>query len=132
MAIAISRHEEARAALGFVRSDQYPQFEVSAGANRGNSIPGTSVITPISNNFVLAGNLSYELDLWGKLRRSTEAARAELLATVDAGNSIMITLIADVASAYQIGRASCRERADSSLVAGTLKTQRHITTAVAG
>ncbi len=100
MAIAISRIEEARAALGFVRSDQYPQFGVSGGANRGNSIPGTAFITPISNNFVLAGNLSYELDLWGKLRRSTESAQAELLATVDAGNSVMITLIADVASAY--------------------------------
>jgi len=100
LAIAISRIEEARAALGFVRSDQYPQFEVSAGANRGNSIAGTALILPISNNFVLAGNLSFELDLWGKLRRSTEAARAELLATVDAGNSVMITLIADVASAY--------------------------------
>jgi len=100
MAIAISRIEEARAALGFVRSDQYPQFEVSAGANRGNTIPGTGVTLPISNSFVLAGNLSFELDLWGKLRRSTEAAQAELLATVDAGNSVMITLIADVASAY--------------------------------
>jgi len=100
MAIAISRIEEARAQLGFVRSDQYPQFGVSAGANRGNSIPGTAVILPVSNNFVLAGNLSYELDLWGKLRRSTESARAELLATVDAGNSVMITLIADVASTY--------------------------------
>jgi len=100
MLIAVSRIEEARAALGFVRSDQYPQFEVSAGATRGNSIPGTAVIMPISNNFVLAGNLSFELDLWGKLRRSTEAAQAELLATVDAGNSVMITLIADVASAY--------------------------------
>ena len=64
MAIAVSRIEEARAALGFVRSDQYPQFEVAAGASRGNSIPGTSVITPISNNFLMAGNLSYELDLW--------------------------------------------------------------------
>lgn len=100
LAVAIARIEEARAALGFVRSDQYPQFDVSAGANRGNAIPGTSFITPVNNNFVLAGNLSFELDLWGKLRRSTEAAQAELLATVDAGNSVRITLIADVASAY--------------------------------
>jgi len=100
MAIAVSRIEEARATLGFVRSDQYPKFDVSAGANRGNSVPGTSVIAPVSNSFVLAGDLSFELDLWGKLRRSTEAAQAELLATVDAGNSVMITLIADVASAY--------------------------------
>lgn len=100
MAIAVSRIEEARAALGFVRSDQYPQFEVGAGANRGNSVPGTSLITGVSNNFVLAGNLSFEVDLWGKLRRSTEAAQAELLATVEAANSVRITLIADVASAY--------------------------------
>jgi len=75
-------------------------FEDEQLAARGNSIPGTAIIAPISNNFVLAGNLSFELDLWGKLRRSTEAAQAELLATVDAGNSVMITLIADVASSY--------------------------------
>jgi multidrug efflux system outer membrane protein len=100
MAIAVSRIEEARAALGFVRSDQYPQFEAAAGASRGNSVPGTSLITGTSNTFILAGDLSFELDLWGKLRRSTEAARAELLATVEASNSIMITLIADVASVY--------------------------------
>jgi len=100
MAIAVSRIEEARAALGFVRSDQYPQFDVTAGANRGNSLPGTSFITGTGNTFVLAGNLSFELDLWGKLRRSTEAAQAELLATVEASNSVKITLISDVASAY--------------------------------
>lgn len=100
MAIAVSRIEEARATLGFVRSDQYPQFEVAAGANRGNSVPGTSLITGASNSFVLAGNLSFELDLWGKLRRSTEASKAELLATVEASSSVQITLIADVASAY--------------------------------
>jgi len=100
MAIAVSRIEEARAALGFVRSDQYPQFEVAAGAGRANAVPGTSIITGASNSFVLAGNLSFEVDLWGKLRRSTEAARAELLATVEASNSVQITLIADVASAY--------------------------------
>jgi len=100
MAIAVSRIEEARAALGFVRADQYPQFGISAGASRGNSIPGTAVVGSIDNSFVLAGNLSYELDLWGKLRRSTESARAELLATVEASNSVRITLIADVASAY--------------------------------
>ena len=99
MAIAISRIEEARAALGFVRSDQYPQFEITGGADRGSSAIG-GLQLPVRNNFVLAGNLSFELDLWGKLRRSTESAQADLLATVDASNSVMITLIADVASAY--------------------------------
>jgi multidrug efflux system outer membrane protein len=100
MAIAISRIEEARAALGFVRSDQYPQFEIVGGAERGSGLAIGGVQLPVRNNFVLAGNLSFELDLWGKLRRSTESAQADLLATIDASNSVMITLIADVASAY--------------------------------
>ena len=115
MAIAISRIEEARAALGFVRSDQYPQFEVAAGANRGVTATSNALSLPTSNAFVLSGNLSYELDLWGKLRRSTEAAEAELLATIDSGNSVRITLISDVASAYLLlldldSRVSIAER----------------------
>lgn len=100
VAIAMARIEEARAALGFVRADQLPNLDGAAGANRGNFIPGTGLPGSINESFVLAGNLSFELDLWGKLRRSTEAARAELLATVEARNVVTITLIADVASVY--------------------------------
>lgn len=115
MAIAISRIEEARAALGFVKSDQYPQFDISAGAIRGKTATGNALSLPTSNSFVLSGDLSYELDLWGKLRRSTEASQAELLATIDAGNSVRITLIADVASTYLLlldldARVSIAER----------------------
>jgi multidrug efflux system outer membrane protein len=100
VAIAMARIEEARAALGFVRADQFPNLDGTAGASRGNLIPGAGLPGSINETFVLAGNLSFELDLWGKLRRSTEAARAELLATVEARNVVTITLIADVASVY--------------------------------
>jgi multidrug efflux system outer membrane protein len=100
LAIAMARIEEARASLGFVRSDQFPSLDGKAGANRGNIIPGAAVPGDIGETFVLAADLSFEIDLWGKLRRSTEAARAELLATVDARNVVTITLIADVASIY--------------------------------
>jgi len=100
VAIAMARIEEARAALGFVRADQFPNLDGTAGASRGNLIPGAGLPGSINETFVLAGNLSFELDLWGKLRRSTEAARAELLATVEARNVVTITLIADVASIY--------------------------------
>jgi len=99
LAIAIARIEEARAALGFVRADQFPNLDGGAGAGR-NVIPGVGVPGDISDNYILAASLSFELDLWGKLRRSTEAARAELLATVEARNVVTITLIADVASVY--------------------------------
>ena len=100
VAIAMARIEEARAALGFVRADQFPNLDGTAGASRGNLIPGAGLPGSINETFVLAGNLSFELDLWGKLRRSTEAARAELLATVEARNVVTITLISDVASVY--------------------------------
>jgi multidrug efflux system outer membrane protein len=100
LAIALARIEEARAVLGFTRADIYPQLDGQADASRGNTIPGVGVPGDISENFVLAANLSYEIDLWGKLRRANEAARAELLATVEARNAVTITLIADVASIY--------------------------------
>jgi multidrug efflux system outer membrane protein len=100
VAIAMARIEEARATLGFVRADQFPNLDGIAGASRGNLIPGAGLPGSINETFVLAGTLSFEVDLWGKLRRSTEAARAELLATVEARNVVTITLIADVASVY--------------------------------
>jgi multidrug efflux system outer membrane protein len=100
LAIAMARIEEARAALGFVRADQFPNLDGQAGASRGNTLPGAPAPGAIGESFVLAANLSFELDLWGKLRRSTEAARAELLATVEARNVVTITLVADVASLY--------------------------------
>ena len=100
VAIAMARIEESRATLGFVRADQFPNLDGAAGATRGNTIPGVGLPGSINETFVLAGNLSFELDLWGKLRRSTEAARAELLATVEARNVVTITLISDVASVY--------------------------------
>lgn len=99
LAIAIARIEEARAALGFVRADQFPNLNGAAGAARGNTILGAG---NINDSYVLAANLSFEIDLWGKLRRSTESARAELLATVEARNVVTITLIADVASFYML------------------------------
>jgi multidrug efflux system outer membrane protein len=100
LAIAMSRIEEARASLGFVRADQFPNLDGQAGAARGNTILGSNTPGSINESFVLAANLSFEVDLWGKLRRSTESARAELLATVEARNVVTITLISDVASFY--------------------------------
>jgi multidrug efflux system outer membrane protein len=97
LAIAVSRIEEARARYGFVRADQFPVVGAQAGASRGNTaFPGSGTM----DNFVVAGDLSYEVGLFGKLRRSTESARASLLATEEARRAVMITLIADVANTY--------------------------------
>ena len=100
LAIAVSRIEEARARYGFVRADQFPSIDAQVGASRGNVfIPGVTG-AGISDNFIVAGGLSYEVDLFGKLRRSTEAARASLLATEEARRAVMIALVADVANVY--------------------------------
>ena len=106
LAIAVARIEEARAQYGFVRADLYPRVDAQFGASRGDSIgqliPGANI--GITENYVLAGSVAWEVDLFGKLRRSTEAARAELLATEEARRAVMITLIADVASGYLLLR----------------------------
>jgi len=100
LAIATARLEETRARLGITRADQFPRLDVAAGANRGDTGDLVSPGSGVQNNFVLGLDASFELDLFGKLRRSTEAARAELLASEETRRSVLITLIADVAGTY--------------------------------
>ncbi len=99
VAVAAARVEEARARFGFVRADQLPRVDIGAAANRGDA--GATVPDPgIVDQYRLAGDLSFEVDIWGRLRRSTEAARAELLATEEARRTVIVTLVADLAAAY--------------------------------
>jgi multidrug efflux system outer membrane protein len=86
----------------------------------GQFLPGAG----IQNNYILAAELSFEVDLFGKLRRSTEAARAEFLASEDARTTVLISLIADVAGTYFLLR-DLDERKEIS--ARTLKTRRKST-----
>jgi multidrug efflux system outer membrane protein len=100
LAIAVSRIEEARARYGFTRADILPKANAGAGVARGNpfgvAIPGANTIDVYS----ISAQASWEIDIFGKLRRSNEAARADLLATEEARRAVTIALIADVASAY--------------------------------
>lgn len=100
--IAAARVDQARAALGATRLQQLPKLSVSAGAQRARTsqfelLPGTP---PITNIFELQGNLSYEVDFWGKYRRASEAARAQLLQSDFARQDVIGALVAGVASAY--------------------------------
>jgi len=100
LAIAAARVEEARARAGFVRGDFYPQIGVNASGQRGNLaetvIPGIG----IQDNYQLTADLAWEIDLFGRIRRSSEAARADLLASEYTRRTVYIALIADVANAY--------------------------------
>jgi outer membrane protein, multidrug efflux system len=100
--IAAARIDQARAALGSTRLQQLPQISATAGATRQRTSqyelpPG---IPALSDSFSLEGSLSYEIDFWGKYRRATEAARAQLLQSAYAKQDVMAGLVAGVATAY--------------------------------
>lgn len=97
--IAASRIEEARAFLGFTRADQYPRLDIEGDAARGN-LAGTARAPFTDNNFYIAPVLSWEIDFWGKFRRATESARAELLASEYGLRTVQISLISEVIGTY--------------------------------
>lgn len=107
LGIAIARIEEFRATLGVTRADQFPTVDITASGGRTdpsqNTIQG-SISDGFNDNYRLSGDVSFELDLFGRLRRSTEAVRGELLAAEETRRSVTISLIANVASTYMLLR----------------------------
>jgi multidrug efflux system outer membrane protein len=97
--VAVSRIEEARAALGFTRADQYPRLDINAGAGTGN-FAGSSRSDDEITNLYIAPTATWEIDFWGKFRRSTEAARAELMATEYGLKTVQLSLVSEVVAAY--------------------------------
>lgn len=98
--IAATRVLQAQAVLGITRADQFPT--ITGGALSSNErLPATRV-TPAFETSPSQVNLSlfWELDFWGKYRRATEAARANLLATEWGQKAVMSSLVSNVASAY--------------------------------
>jgi outer membrane protein, multidrug efflux system len=94
--LATERINQARAQLMVTRSNLFPQVQGS-----GNFAGGKEGNFQTKFNFLnLTADAAFQLDLFGKLRRATEAARAELLATEDARQTVILTLVSDVASDY--------------------------------
>ncbi|MES1256936.1 MAG: efflux transporter outer membrane subunit [Acidobacteriota bacterium] len=104
--IASARVLQARAQLGITRSQQLPAVDVSAQftASRGSSVGSITFIpkgTPLDAAYHTEGfTLGWELDVWGRIRRLTEAARAQYLASEEARRGVVTTLIGDVTSSY--------------------------------
>jgi len=105
---AYTRVEAARANLGITRSNQFPTFGAGGSVeinrlSRDGATPLPEQVLPSQNrNFGTAALqlLSFEIDIWGKLRRSTEAARANLLSAEETRKAVVTTLLSDVATAY--------------------------------
>ena len=107
LGIAVARIEEFRAVLGVTRADQFPTVDLNATggrtSNSENTFPG-NLVDGTQDYYRLSADVFFEVDLFGRLRRSTEAARAQLLATEEARRSITISLVANVASTYMLLR----------------------------
>ena len=100
--IAVARIDQAQAQLGSTRLNFLPQLSVQAGAARAKTseyalVPGAPRINNEAQVQFLA---SYQIDLWGELRRMTEAARANLLQSKFAARAVNVTLVASVANDY--------------------------------
>lgn len=94
--IATERINQARAQVAVTRSSLFPQLQANsnfAGGREGH-------FQTKYNFLILTADVAFQLDFFGKLRRATEAARAELLATQDARQTVILTLVSDVASDY--------------------------------
>jgi len=103
---AVARINAARANLGLARSDQFPQFDATADITSTRSSQngqfgafaqggrGRSV------GSVFLNLLTFELDVWGRLRQQTKAARAEVRASEEDRKAVLTTVVGDVATGY--------------------------------
>ena len=104
--LAVARINAARANLGLARSDQFPQF--AAGADLTTSRTSSNGPTGVfgqsgkSRSFgsVVVSLLTFELDVWGRLRQQTKAARAELRASEEDRKAVQTIVVGEVAAAY--------------------------------
>jgi multidrug efflux system outer membrane protein len=103
MAVAVARVEQARQVAAEARSQYFPAIGyttvISYGHNQFVNSPASN--QPNAQGFLLAiARATWEADLWGRIRRTNEAARAQLLATEEARRGVMLTLTSDVSQAY--------------------------------
>jgi multidrug efflux system outer membrane protein len=100
--IASARVDEFAAILAGTRSQGFPQVGYGVSGNRARAserkIP--AIVDPLSTTWSSVLSASWEIDLWGRIRRETEAARANLLATEEARRGVTLTIISSVIISY--------------------------------
>ena len=124
--IASARVDEFAGRYGFVRSGLFPQVGGSYEARRQRDVAAVVVGAgggEVYNTYTAALNASWEIDLWGRIRRQTEAARAQLLASEDARRGVIMSLVGSAAGGYinlrdldrqlEIARATAKARGES-------------------
>jgi multidrug efflux system outer membrane protein len=123
---AVARRDQAYAVAGVSRADYFPLLSIDPSGSRtrysGNRQvpPGASNAAYTVNSYTLPLDLGYELDLWGRVRRANESARALADASDATYHSILLGVQADVAQNYFVLRALSTEHA---LVVRSIKTR---------
>src|SRR5258708_2194601 len=104
LAVAVSRVEQARQLSAVARAQYFPAVNYSVGASNGkNEFLGSVVPSGVDGTkgaFLALGSAAWEADIWGRIRRLNESARAQYLSTEEARRGVMLTLTSDVAQAY--------------------------------
>jgi multidrug efflux system outer membrane protein len=98
--IAAARVAEAEANTGIVRAERFPAITPQAQVGRGQTSLFSSSAGAIGTIGSVNLGLSWELDLWGRVRRSNEAALAQLLASEEARRGVYLSLVSEVATTY--------------------------------
>ncbi|HYS03590.1 MAG TPA: efflux transporter outer membrane subunit [Candidatus Dormibacteraeota bacterium] len=98
--LAAWRVEEARASAGIVRSGFDPAIQADGGWSRSRQSLGSTLGTAPVNLYDVNLGLTWEIDLWGRIRRLNQAALAEYMATEEARRGVLLSLVSDVATSY--------------------------------
>jgi multidrug efflux system outer membrane protein len=102
--IATANVDQAAAQYGIVRSAQFPQINANAAGEREHASKTTALGSAAGrgefNDFAVNLSASFELDIWGRLRRASESARASLLASEQGKGTVVLTVVTSVASGY--------------------------------
>ncbi|HTB84938.1 MAG TPA: efflux transporter outer membrane subunit [Candidatus Sulfotelmatobacter sp.] len=100
--IAVARMEQSRAAVAEARSQLFPQIGYAGAFGGGKNVSGGQPAPTGTEGTVFAADLNaaWQIDLFGRIRRQTEAARAQYFATREARRDIMVSLISQVAQDY--------------------------------
>ncbi len=99
--IAASRVLQARAQYGITRSNQFPSIDAAAlGQGQRTSIGTSDGEAQTAGVAQLGASVNWEIDFWGKFRRASEAARAEILATEWGRRAVVTSVVSDVAAGY--------------------------------
>ncbi len=97
---AAARVEQAQHQVGVTRSELFPQVGYNGAAQRGSSFIGPNTSNQTFNTFLGSFNLAWEIDVWGRIRRATEASEAVLYATDDVRRGVVLSLVSGVAGSY--------------------------------